>query len=173
VRIVGCIELYVVKDRLLRGATHCTRYGEKDARVMSRNWLIAWVWTDMGSIDWWSSPQSRYRIWAHIRIFGRITQRANAYTPSFATYVVSGAVCTGESGPERRRLLRQRQTQRQTKSLAHSEMFIWDAIRTDVQIVEAIRSITLALFFLVIAPILGLVAAYTHDSRYDELLDDW
>lgn len=42
-----------------------------------------------------------------------------------------------------------------------------------MQIVEAIRSITLALFFLVVVPILGLVAAYTHDSRYDELLDDW
>jgi hypothetical protein len=42
-----------------------------------------------------------------------------------------------------------------------------------MQIVEAIRSIVLALLFLILAPILGLVAAFTHDSHYDELLDDW
>lgn len=42
-----------------------------------------------------------------------------------------------------------------------------------MQIVETIRSLTLALFFLIIAPVLGLVAAFTHDRRYDELLDDW
>jgi len=52
-------------------------------------------------------------------------------------------------------------------------MFISEAIRTDMQIVETIRSLTLALFFLIIAPVLGLVAAFTHDRRYDELLDDW
>lgn len=63
--------------------------------------------------------------------------------------------------------------QHQTKSLVHGEMFRRHAIRTDMQIPETIRSITLALLFLVIAPILGLVAAYLHDSRYDELLDDW
>lgn len=42
-----------------------------------------------------------------------------------------------------------------------------------MQIIEAIRSIMLALVLLIIAPILGLVAAFTHDSHYDELLDDW
>ena len=39
--------------------------------------------------------------------------------------------------------------------------------------VEWIRSIVLAFFFLIIAPLLGLAAAFTHDRRYDELLDDW
>lgn len=42
-----------------------------------------------------------------------------------------------------------------------------------MQIIEAIRSIVLAVLFLTVAPILGLVAAFTHDRRYDELLDDW
>lgn len=42
-----------------------------------------------------------------------------------------------------------------------------------MQIVDTVRSIVLAVLFVIIAPILGLVAAYTHDSRYDELLDDW
>jgi hypothetical protein len=42
-----------------------------------------------------------------------------------------------------------------------------------MQMIEAIRSIMLALFFLILAPFLGLVAAFTHDRRYDELLDDW
>jgi hypothetical protein len=42
-----------------------------------------------------------------------------------------------------------------------------------MQIIEAIRSIVLAVLFLIVAPILGLVAAFTHDRRYDELLDDW
>ncbi|MGE0643544.1 MAG: hypothetical protein AB7P24_07740 [Nitrospira sp.] len=63
--------------------------------------------------------------------------------------------------------------QLQTKLLTYDEMFISEAIRTDMQIVETIRSLTLALFFLIIAPVIGLVAAFAHDSRYDELLDDW
>lgn len=42
-----------------------------------------------------------------------------------------------------------------------------------MQIIETSRSLTLALFFLIIAPVIGLVAAFTHDRRYDELLDDW
>jgi hypothetical protein len=42
-----------------------------------------------------------------------------------------------------------------------------------MQIAEVIRSIMLALLFLIAAPILGLMAAFTHDRRYDELLDDW
>lgn len=63
--------------------------------------------------------------------------------------------------------------QLQTKLLTHDEMFISEAIRTDMQSIETIRSLTLALFFLIIAPVIGLVAAYTHDCRYDELLDDW
>lgn len=63
--------------------------------------------------------------------------------------------------------------QLQTKLLTYDEMFISEAIRTDMQIVETIRSLTLALFFLIIAPVINLVAAFAHDSRYDELLDDW
>lgn len=42
-----------------------------------------------------------------------------------------------------------------------------------MQMIETIRSIMWALFFLIIAPLLGLVAAFTHDGRYDELRDDW
>ncbi len=42
-----------------------------------------------------------------------------------------------------------------------------------MQIIEAIRSILLALLFLSLAPIVGIVAAFTHDGRYDELRDDW
>ena len=48
-----------------------------------------------------------------------------------------------------------------------------EAIRAYMQILEATRSIIMTFLFLFIAPIVGLVAAYTHDSRYDELLDDW
>lgn len=42
-----------------------------------------------------------------------------------------------------------------------------------MQIIEAVRSIGLALLFLSLAPIVGIVAACTHDGRYDELRDDW
>ena len=52
-------------------------------------------------------------------------------------------------------------------------MLVLEGKSVDMKIIEAIRSITLALFFLVIAPVLGLLAAFTHDRRYDELLDDW
>ena len=43
-------------------------------------------------------------------------------------------------------------------------------IQSYMQMVETIRSIVLFLFA---APIIGLLAAFTHDRRYDELLDDW
>jgi len=52
-------------------------------------------------------------------------------------------------------------------------MFISEAIRTDMKMIETIRSIIVGVFFLVIAPVLGVLAAFTHDRRYDELLDDW
>lgn len=42
-----------------------------------------------------------------------------------------------------------------------------------MQMIEAIRSIGLALLFLSLAPVAGIVAAFTHDGRYDELRDDW
>ena len=42
-----------------------------------------------------------------------------------------------------------------------------------MQMIVTIRSLMLAILFLIISPILGLVAAFTHDRRYDELLDDW
>jgi len=42
-----------------------------------------------------------------------------------------------------------------------------------MQMIATIRSLMLALLFLIISPILGLVAALTHDRRYDELRDDW
>jgi hypothetical protein len=52
-------------------------------------------------------------------------------------------------------------------------MVCTEAMRSFMQVVEAIRSVMLALLFLILAPLLGLVAAFTHDRRYDELLDDW
>lgn len=86
----------------------------------------------------------------------------------FVTSVVSGAGCYGQSSRERRIL---RHILRRSSWLVM--MVCTEAMRSFMQVVEAIRSVMLALLFLILAPLLGLVAAFTHDRRYDELLDDW
>jgi uncharacterized membrane protein len=41
------------------------------------------------------------------------------------------------------------------------------------RVLETTRQVSLVILFLMLVPVISVIAAYLHDNRYDELRDEW